>query len=229
MAEKSLSVREIVGEFTALGGAHAAFLAGVTALIAVGYVLLDLVAASGSAVAGIVVGVFVQYIVLERLLADSMAATGKAPKRRYGAMFLSSIVGGLGILLGLALLIVPGLFLMAGWSASSAFIVAEEKGGVEALGESWRATERSRWALTLVVAIGFIAFVALIAAVIAASGFLAVAGASGAAIGADGSTLVELIPANIAASAMSVASWLLGAAVYRLVRPMGQQLDEVFA
>lgn len=230
MTDKGFGVREIVDEFFVLCREHAGFLAGVAALVAAGYVALDIVAASSSAVSGIVVGVFVQYLVLERLLADYLPAAGSgAVTRRFGVMFVSSIVSGLGILFGVLFFVLPGVLLMAGWSVSAAFIVVERKGPIEALSASWEATRPARWPLTLLVGAAFAIFLALAGGAIFGAAALAEGGLGGQAVAADGSTLAEIVPMNIVASAMGVAGWVLGAAIYRLARPLQAQFDQVFA
>lgn len=227
MAGKGASVRDVINEIVALASENGGYLALVTAAVAAGYVVMDLLMQDGGyGISSLVVGILVQFLVVERLLGDRLPA-GKA-RRRYGAMFVSAILGGLGIIVGFLFLIVPGVLLAAGWSASTPFIVVEEKGGVEALGASWEATEGSRLALALVVFVGGAALLIAFVLVMALSTFLS-AGGLDAWIASDQLGLVEIILSNIFASGFSVAGWLLGAAVYRLVRPMGGELQDVFA
>jgi hypothetical protein len=114
---------------------------------------------------------------------------------------------------------------MASWSASTAFIVVEGISGPKALGESWRATEGSRVTLTVILTLAFLAIVVAMVALFGGIYFLA----GGFEAAAEEASLAEIIPSNILASAISVAGWLFGAAVYRLVRPIEGVLEDVFA
>ena len=174
---------------------------------------------------GTVVGVFVQYLVLERLLSDRIEVDNRTSGRRYGAMFGSQFIGGLGIILGCLLLVIPGLILLAGWSTSSSMVVAERQSSVEALKESWRATSGSRLTLTLVYGVGIVIAIALFAVSIGASNFLP---KLGGVYGEDQQGLPAIIVLNVCTSAISMANYTLGAAVYRLVRPTTAGLDQVF-
>jgi hypothetical protein len=226
MAEQNLSVRTIIDEFVALGREHSGYLALVTAAITAGYIALDLVGnGAGTSISGLVVGIFVQFLVVERLLADRLPG-GKATTRRYGAMFSSSLLSNIAVIVSLIVFIVPGLILLAAWSASTPFIVVEDMSGPKALRASWEATEGSRTPLTLVVTIGFAIIVAALALLFTGLYFLE---GSAALAESDELRLAEIIPSNIIASAVSVVGWLFGAAVYRLLRPVGGEIEEVFA
>ena len=60
--------------------------------------------------------------------------------RFFAPMLLGTFLYTLGVTVGFAACIVPGLFLYAGWIAYSAFIVDKGMGGTEALKASWHAT-----------------------------------------------------------------------------------------
>jgi uncharacterized membrane protein len=59
-------------------------------------------------------------------------------------MLAGTVLYTLGIGVGFAACVVPGLFLFAGWIAYSAFIVDKGLGGVDALKASWQATTPHR-------------------------------------------------------------------------------------
>jgi len=61
------------------------------------------------------------------------------------AFFGINLLAGLGIILGMILLIVPGLILAARWSAANAALLAEGDGVNAALGRSWHMTGPSLW------------------------------------------------------------------------------------
>jgi uncharacterized membrane protein len=60
--------------------------------------------------------------------------------RYFAPMLIGTLLYTMGISVGFAACIVPGLFLYAGWIAYSAFIVDKGLGGIEALKASWQAT-----------------------------------------------------------------------------------------
>lgn len=207
---------DILSEVAALARAHAGVSLGFFTAIAAMYCAIDLLVADGvSAIAGVIVMVFLQYQYLERLLADYLPS-GQT-QRRYMALFASGMLGGLGILVGLICLIIPGLLLMAGWSAASPFVVVAGKSGFDSLSASWRATEGVRVPLALLLA----AFWALVIA-----GVLGVAFWPGAT---EVVSTAETVIANVLTSISSVGSWLIGAAIFRLAAPRSEDLQSVFA
>lgn len=61
------------------------------------------------------------------------------------------ILVGLAVLVGLVLLIVPGIIAALGFLFSSYLIVDKGRGPIEAMKESWRITKGNRWKLFLLV------------------------------------------------------------------------------
>jgi len=95
---------------------------------------------------------------------------------RFGGMFLISLVSGLGILLGLILLVAPGLYLAAGWLAAIPLMMLEQTTAVEALKRSHALSAGSRWRLLGVMALmaalvagGFLLSISIISAISLAS------------------------------------------------------------
>jgi hypothetical protein len=221
---------DILREAGALIGAHAGYLAGVTLFVAAGYIALDLATpADASGIPSLIVGVVVQYFVVERLLADRLPETRR---RRFGALLIASLLSGLGIIAGFILLVVPGLLLAAGWSAVAPFVVVDGKGGMAALGESWRVTARSRWAIVLVLLVTYApAFAAIMAFAPAPELAGLVPDRENAEIAATeispGSPLI-IVVTDITVSALSTWGWLLGAAIYNLAVPVRERFEEVF-
>jgi hypothetical protein len=218
MARDTITAGTILGEGLELAKQHAKLLAATGAAIAIGYILLDLLEASGAGVGvNLVVGIFVQYQVLEQLLADRMQLEAKG-KRRYLSLFGSGMLSGLGILLGLVLLVIPGVYLAGRWLSSSAFVVAEGRNAADSLGASWKESELSQaaHALTALVS-GFPIIVLLVAAVFAIN----------AEIDVDG--LASSVVINVLSALSSLAVWVVGAAAYRVQRPGKSELETVFA
>jgi hypothetical protein len=207
---------EIIDEMVAVARENLPLLALTLFGIVAGFSLLDLLSSGASNAVNLVVTVFLQYQIVERMLADRISSERR--KHRYGAIFVAGLLGGLGTLVGFVLLIVPGLLLMAGWSASTPFIVVEDKSGTAALGASWRATAASRTPLMLVVFLG-----CLLVAGGMASLLLFVDRAE------ETMGVIAAIYINLLAGTMTVAGWVLGVAVYRLVVPYSAGFKEVFA
>jgi hypothetical protein len=223
MEARTFGFGDILGEAGALLRGHFAFLAGVTALVAAGYVVLDLATQrDASSIPSLIVGIFVQYLVVERLLAGRVTDPGN---RRYGSLFLASLLSGLGMLVGLVFLIVPGLVLAAGWSAVTPFVVVDKARGLESLGASWRATAASRWQIVGAMLATYVPAIVIFVLVLAA-----VAGIEGG--GMFDETAAEgpgsIIFTNIFAAIYSTWGCVLGAAIYNLAVPSDAGLSEVF-
>lgn len=221
--EQRFGFGDILGEARRMMADNGQFLAGVTALIAVGYAALDLITqADASSIPSLIVSIFVQYLVVERLLAGRIQDPGN---RRYGALFIAGLLGGLGMLLGFVFFIIPGVMLAASWSASSAFVVADRMSGTEALGASWRATSAARWSIVGVMAATYLPFLVI---------FIVAMGAVGAA---QGSGLIDpnalegpaiIIVTDVLVAVLGTWGWVLGAAIYNLAVPVSDGLAEVF-
>jgi len=96
-----------------------------------------------------VVSIVTQAYIMGGVVQFSLAvARGQKPEfgvvfsggKYFGAMLGATFLYSFGTVFGFALCIVPGLFLLAGWIAYSAFIVDKGMGGIDALKASWQAT-----------------------------------------------------------------------------------------
>ncbi len=91
-----------------------------------------------------IVGVYLVQASLVRAVEDlrdgradlSIGATMSSVASRLGPVVLASIVAGIAIIIGLVLLIVPGLFLLTIWSLIVPVIVLEGRGAFESFGRS---------------------------------------------------------------------------------------------
>lgn len=185
--------------------------------IAGGYILLDLVSERAGNMVSIVVTVFVQYVFLENVLIGRLEPGVKSEGRRYGALFGSSFLSTLGILVASLFLIVPGIYFAGRWSLTSAFVVAERTSSTAALTASWEATRSSAMAV-------FVAQLVFVLGAIALVG-----GATGLAILLQPiGTWVEVVLLNAAVAAFSVGGWILAAAIFRLARVDQAALSNVF-
>lgn len=150
----------------------------VTALVV--YAVLDLVSALADAAAGesvlaalvwgliaLVVGIvgffWVQGALVEtvRDVRDGRAdrtigETYRAVQPRLPALIASGIVAGIAILIGLLLLIVPGLFLITIWSMIGAVIVLEGRSAGEAFGRSREIVRGHGWQVFVLIVVTFV-------------------------------------------------------------------------
>jgi hypothetical protein len=78
-----------------------------------------------------------------------------------GQLILVGIVVGLGVLVGLVLIIVPGLILLTIWSVSAPVVVLERPGGLRALGRSRELVRGNGWRVFGVVLVFFLLIIVL--------------------------------------------------------------------
>lgn len=224
MAEISTSA--LFDETRSLASRHSGFLLTILLTIAAGYSALDLLGSgAGNSFASIVVGIFVQYAVMERLLADH-ARTGLSGKRRYWTLFGSGLLYGLGVLIGLIFLVLPGIYLAGRWLSSSAYVVVEGRSAADSLDASWnqsRANVAGHIALALVAFLPTVALFAFFA--IAEFGSVESAILEGSSI--DGPFLIIL--SNLIATFGSILAWVTCAAAYSATHSAGGELEDVFA
>ena len=89
-----------------------------------------------------------QFWIVRALLEDLRLPLPERP--RFPVFFLAGIVTTLGIMLGLVLLILPGIVLFVRWSLTVPIILGGDRGVFDSIGDSWRATSGSSWPIFLV-------------------------------------------------------------------------------
>jgi hypothetical protein len=101
----------------------------------------------------------------------------RAGAARFGTLWLIGLASGIMTVLGLLLLVVPGVIAAVGFSTASAVAVVENKNAVPSLERAWNLSRGQRWRLTGLAALLIPVFlgVVLVGAVIGA--VLALAGA----------------------------------------------------
>lgn len=209
MAEK-FSLSELFAESAEVFREHRAMALGMALAMGVGFFALDQVSETGGSFVATLVGVVVQYLFLQKVL----GAHDAGEKPRYGSMFGANLLSGLGIVIGLIALVVPGLFLAARWTLSPAFIVADGSKATESLSQSWRATAECWVPIMLGYLIFYVPFIALIL---------------GAEIAADAAPkFASSAATNLGYGFSNVALWILVSATYRLVSFPNRHLSEVF-
>jgi len=113
-------------------------------------------------------------------------------------LFLVALVAGLLTLLGFALLILPGFFLVTAWFVIAPVVVVERTGPIAALGRSWQLVKPHFWQVFLTIFLLFLI-------VFAASFVLGIIGAIFGDVGR--------IVLNVVASALTAPIWALTATV----------------
>ncbi len=193
-----------IGVLSALGVAiELAFGGGeASAATAVGFLQLCLFLAA----------IVAQYLLIEAMLKQTGLFSADTT-RRYLPFLGQSILLSLGIVLGLILLIIPGLLLAARWSLASPLLVGEHKGAVEAIRESWELT-RGHTAALLVAAL--VLLLIMVAAVALAAGASQI------------DETLGIVLTEMAANAVSVIFGGFGVAAYGMLRFPARKLTEVF-
>lgn len=160
-----------------------------------------------------IVSFILQYGLTRRAMRAGGLLAVDAPGN-VGAMFLLNLVSNLGILLGFLLLIVPGIWLSARWSAAVPILFAEEPRSSEAMAVSAVRTRPMLLPIVAAFAILYAPFLlALIASILLPEGEL-VSPAISLAI-------------NLALSISQIAGWYLAISIYRATRP--EPVEAVFA
>jgi hypothetical protein len=77
---------------------------------------------------------------------------------KLAALIAAGIVAGIGIVIGLILLIVPGLFLLTRWALIPAVIVIEKRGAGDSFDRSWELTRGYGWTVFGSLLVSFLAY-----------------------------------------------------------------------
>lgn len=187
--------------------------------------VLDIVAPdSGATFISNIASIAVIYVIFRALLRDEDMIEHEGS---FGSYFGVSMLTGLGMIVGLLLLVVPGLYLMGRWSLASAMVIAKGMKTTEAMRASWEASEHCVWKLVAVYTLWFGVFFAAVLVLGAGAGFAAVT-AGGDADVVDSSP-VFIIALNLAVNLGVVASAYLNVAVFQQVVGGDKAFREVFA
>lgn len=208
---------------------NAALAAGAFAALTLLGVAMDLIVGpdgSGNLAVSGIATVFAQYWITTRVMdARGIASTGAGGYRAtgFGAVFGVCLLSNLGIILGLVLLIVPGLILAVRWFPAVPALIGEDVGVTEALGESWRKTKGHGAAI-------FGAMVVIYLPLILVFGMAFGVGMATADGGADPSgTFAFSLPFNMLTSLAAVIGWHGAIAFWELRAPSAPALADVFA
>jgi hypothetical protein len=181
------------------------------ALTAIG-TLIDSRAQQSSNILFSFVGLVFQWWLTTFLLneSDKGAVGGRGSGSIIGVSFLS----GLGILVGLLLLIIPGIILFVRWSIAIPIVLSKGDGVIAALRESWYRTEGHFWpilGLLLVVYVPLFAFAFAVGVLIPSAG------------------LASSILVNAGLSVTLIIGWHAAVALFFASEPPTRSLEEVFA
>jgi hypothetical protein len=114
-------------------------------------------------------------------------------------LILVGLLAGLGIALGLALLIVPGLFLLTIWAVVAPVVVLERPGVIEAFGRSRELVRGNGWQVFFVIVVFFVILLVV----------SAILGGIGAALGDVGSVIADIVGSVLAAPLVALAAAVL--------------------
>jgi hypothetical protein len=134
-------------------------------------------------------------------------------RRRLWALLGLSLLSGIGILLGLILLILPGIYLFVRWAAAVPALIAEEAGVTESMTLSAEAVEGRFWQVFGAIAVVWAPFVpAVLASVMVV----------------EAQPLIGSLLLNLPLNLSLIAGWHLAVAIYAGRRD-SNRLAEVFA
>ena len=159
-----------------------------------------------------IIGIVAGYMLLRRYLAAQ--GRQRVDDNRFWPYLGTAILSGIAIGLGILFLVVPGLFLMVRWAASSGFVIGRGEGVTDSLKASWHATKGHGWGIFLAALVLFI-------------GGVAIAGIVGGGLAAINATLGGVLSAFIEA-AFGAMLMAFGIGVYTLVADDARQTAEVF-
>jgi hypothetical protein len=152
-----------------------------------------------------------QYWMTSALLADLGLRTATRP--RGLAFILLALVTGVAILVGLSLLILPGLFLLARWSIAVPAVIAADARVFEAINYSWHQTRRDSWQI--------------LAAFLAIWGFTIIGIGVGYLLEVRGPFELGVSLVELSLTAGLIMSWYAATAIYAVFQ-QGARYSEIF-
>ena len=218
---RKLSFGELMAATSAGARRHAALLLAYIAVITLAATLLDSMAYLSSFVANVMVFVTGFFLYTHLLRREGLIAAHRSG-HGFGAYFGVSILSGVAIVIGLVLLILPGLVLMARWSIASGLTIAEGRSTTDAMARSWDATRGSQWAIVL-------AYFLFGLVLVGAPTVLLGVGIGLFAAWGEGSEFAGSLIANLCAQLASVASFVFSVAVIQSLSGSTDELEAVFS
>ncbi|WP_161390382.1 glycerophosphoryl diester phosphodiesterase membrane domain-containing protein [Croceibacterium xixiisoli] len=159
----------------------------------------------------LIAAVIVGYIVLETMLKQAGLMAYSGPRRFLPFLGLSIVVG-VGVILGMILLIVPGVYLAVRWSLAQPRLVGRGDGVFDAIKASWKLTDG--YAMRIFLCILALGLVVVVIAIIA---------------GLLGPTnIIGILIGQLANYALTMVMLGLSVTLLGEIDPLGRKLSEVF-
>jgi hypothetical protein len=215
MIEEQESAGFLLGETSNLMRSNAVLAAAAVGLLTLGGIAADLypdftgLATLASGVASL----FLQYEICLTLLVHYDLVDDRDRRRRIWALLGLNLLSGIAIVLGLVLLIVPGVYLLVRWSAALPAMIAEDSGITESLGLSAEVVDGRFWHVFASILVVWL------------PGLL---GAAASELLPEDLALVRSMVLNLSINLALVAGWHLAVAIYA-GRRHERRLAEVFA
>jgi hypothetical protein len=205
----------LVTETVRLLGANAVLAAAAVGLLTGIGVVSDLMGDFGRLVnfAYFLASLILQYEITLRLLGRYGFNVDRRARRRLWALFGLNLVSSVGIIIGLVLLVLPGLYLIVRWSVAVPALIAEDSAVGEALGRSGDEIADRFWPVAGTLLVAWSPFLLTLFPVLVVP--------PGAAFLFS---VLENLPINIGL----VAGWHAAVAIYAAGKG-DQRLSEVFA
>lgn len=163
--------------------------------------------------ASIFANLVLQYEISSALLGHYDLVGGTRRRRRLWALLGLNLLSGIAILVGLLILILPGLYLLVRWSAAAPALISEEADVTDSLDRSAEAVKGRFWHVLAAI---------LIVWTPAAAGMLA------SVLVAESEPLIASLVLNLSLNLCLIAGWHLAVAIYA-GRQGHRRLAEVFA
>ncbi len=193
---------------------------GAVGALTVGNVLLDCFASEQVSMLTGSVAQFIAQVVVTRVATQRIIPEPFPP--RVGGFFLLSLLGSIGVLTGLAIVILPGLYLAARWLVAGPVLLVERDGVIQAMRRSWVITAPLVWPIAGLLLILWAP------AVLAVFG----AGTSAEMLYAVIPEITEVMVLGLVYFAMAIASvgsWLAAVATFGLLRSQADTCPEISA
>jgi hypothetical protein len=213
-SQDRVSISGVLNEMFSIYSAHAAVLLGSAAVIflAVGLIQGILAAAGGFLLSLIGTLIYLVAVTLYSGMVVKLVEDVRDGRRDLtvgemvrsvtgvlGALIGNGILKAIAVVIGLILLIVPGLILLTIWAVTGPAIVVERKGAIDAFG-------RSR---ELVRGEGFSVFAVLVVTLLIVIGIGIVLGIIGAVLGDAGSVIFNIISTVVTAPIFSLVAAIM--------------------
>ena len=133
----------------------------------------------------------------------------------FGALFVVGLISQLGILLGLLLLVIPGLILAVRWFIAVPVALSGGMGAIDALKQSWRLTEGHFWPILALLALIYLPMM--------------VAAFGGGLLSEQQSPFLGTIVLNAGVALALMIGWHAAIALFLALQTDERSLEEVFA